>query len=196
MKAYMKKLTVLMAALLFLLSLAACKKVEKTIVTTEERSSIALERESSAPAESDPENDPESEAEETESAEEAESEASEKPVEVVEDGRYATMSDFARSDEMQEQMAAMDTAGMDVSVSGEGNKLTYTFAYQDTDNQDLVTLSKALLSVLESDAMKDTFGSIAVSLKELVAVEDPVVEVVYLAEDGAELAAREYRAEE
>lgn len=111
-------------------------------------------------------------------------------------GKYKTVEDFVNSDVMQSQlsgmMESMASAGMSIEITGQGNKLIYTFVYEDLYGVDQEFLGNALAEALES--MSDTFESVAASLKEAVEVENPVVVVEYVTADGTVLCSREFAA--
>ncbi len=110
-------------------------------------------------------------------------------------GKFATVEDFVKSDIMQKQLDEMksqlgDQAGS-LEVTGEGNKLIYTFTF-DLGDQDAETVGAALENALESAS--GTFETIATTLKDAVKVENPVVVVTYVASDGTELCSKEFAA--
>ena len=113
-----------------------------------------------------------------------------------ENDKFATMADFANSDAMQSQLDGMKAqfGGDDsaLEITGEGNKLIYTFTY-DLGGQDAKIISAALEEALKP--MASTFGSIAASLKEAVEVDDPVLVITYKTSDGTELFSKEYSAD-
>lgn len=109
-------------------------------------------------------------------------------------GKPATVEDYIASDAMQEQITEIKetvaSMGMDIEIKGEGNKLIYVYTYQ----QDIVLdgMADALASAL--DAQASTFEAVATSLKEDVGVENPVVVVKYMANDGTEIYSQEFTA--
>ncbi len=112
-------------------------------------------------------------------------------------GKFATIEDFVNSSIMQAQFETMKKQvegdgdeGMTVDLTGEGNKLIYTFTYTELDDVDQETLSTVLEAGLDQEA--DTFEDVASSLKSAVEVENPVVVVTYKAPDGSELCSREF----
>ncbi len=115
----------------------------------------------------------------------------------TETGKYATVKDFVNSDLMQNQLKTMREQlgtgenGLEVNVTGEENKMVFTFLYKLGD-QDAKTVSAYLEGAMES--MEKSFEVTAASLKEAVEVENPVVVVTYVAEDGTELYSKEFSA--
>lgn len=113
-------------------------------------------------------------------------------------GLFATVADFVNSEAMQTQLESMksdvEEMGMSIDVTGEDNKLIYTFTYADLGDTDVEALSESLASAV--DQMADTYESIAAALAEMVGVDNPTVVVKYVTADGAELCAKEFTAAE
>ena len=107
-------------------------------------------------------------------------------------GKYASVEEYVESDLFQTQLksAMSSLSGMDLKVTGEGDKLVYTYTYDEGIATD--GLASALSSAMETQA--STFESLASSLKLAVDVENPVVAVRYLAHDGTEIYSHEYTA--
>ena len=80
---------------------------------------------------------------------------------------------------------------MDISISGEDNKLIYTYTY--SQNVDTSQMADTLKNAMASQA--DTFKNVASSIKAAVEVENPVVVVRYLNADGSEIYSEEFAAE-
>lgn len=110
-------------------------------------------------------------------------------------GKYATVADFANSPEVQSQLEtqkkSLDSSGMDIAITGEDNKLIYTFTYLEIENQE--GMAEALEQGLE--AQRSTFVSVAKSIKLAVDVEDPIVVVEYLDSKGEVIYSAEFTAE-
>ena len=108
-------------------------------------------------------------------------------------GKYATMEEYVQSDEMQAQIASLqqtiDAQGLSMTITGEGNKLIYTYTYL-SEVSDLV--GDALESALQQQS--STFESVAETLKQAVDVDNPVVVVRYLSSDGTEICSMEFGA--
>lgn len=109
-------------------------------------------------------------------------------------GKYATVADYVASDELQSQIASLKESvsaqGLDFSITGEENKLIYTYTYPEGVSTD--GMADALATAIEAQA--STFESVASSLKMVVDVDSPVVVVRYLASDGTEIYSTEFSA--
>lgn len=110
-------------------------------------------------------------------------------------GKYKTMDEFAASDEVQSQISSlkesMAEGGMDIAITGEDNKLIYSYTYRDMTKSD--ELATALADGLESQA--DTFKGIASTLSMAVEVENPVVVVEYIDSNGEVIVSQEFTAD-
>ena len=110
-------------------------------------------------------------------------------------GKFATVAEFANSEEVQSELEAqkksLEGSGMDIAITGEDNKLIYTFTYLEMENQD--GMAEALQQGLEAE--KTTFSGVAKSIKLAVDVENPIVVVRYLDSTGAEIYSAEFTAE-
>lgn len=109
-------------------------------------------------------------------------------------GKFDTIDGFVNSDIVQSQLDSLKTSaedsGMNITITGEGNKLIYTFTYgEGTDTEDLAEALEAAL-----DTQASTFEGVAASLTEAVEVEDPIVVVVYADSEGNEIYSREFTA--
>lgn len=106
--------------------------------------------------------------------------------------KFATMKEYAESPEIQKQMETMadlyKDSGLTFTMTGEGNKLIYTYTYP----EGMVTsgIKDAMDGV--ADQMAPTFELIAETLKNVVEVENPVLVVKYMDADGTELYSREF----
>lgn len=189
MKKTMARFLALALALLLALSLAACGGGEPQSSAPASQSSSQTE-ESGSEAE-----EPSSEAQEP-SSEPAAEESSQESAEGEAAGftKFATVEEYVNSPELQEQLSAMTEALGDtvqLEVTGEAEKLIYHYQYPEG------TATEGLAAALE-EAMapqEATFSSIASSLKLVVDVEDPVVEVVYADSQGNVIYSQEFHAE-
>ncbi len=111
-------------------------------------------------------------------------------------GSYASVEEFAASDDIQSQIEAMkeslNEAGMDIAVTGEGDKLIYTYTYKELTDED-GTMEESIKT--QMDAQASTFTAVANTIKAAVDVEKPVVVVRYLDANGEEIFSGEYPAE-
>ena len=109
-------------------------------------------------------------------------------------GKFDTIDGFVNSDIVQSQLDSLKTSaedsGMNITITGEGNKLIYTFTYGEGTETD--GLAEALEAALDTQA--STFEGVAASLKEAVEVEDPIVVVLYADSEGNEIYSREFTA--
>ena len=106
-----------------------------------------------------------------------------------------SVADYVNSDLIQNQISSIKESlaesGMDMEVTGEDNKLIYTYTYSELTQVD--GMADALASGL--DAQADTFKSVAKSLKAAVDEENPVVVVRYMDANGDEIYSQEFAAE-
>lgn len=109
--------------------------------------------------------------------------------------KYKTIAEFVESAEMQQQLesvkSAVEAQGMSISVTGEGNKLIYTYTF--AAGTDLTGAEEVLKAGL--DSQKDTFKNVAASLKDAVDVSNPIVVVQYKDSDGNEIYFAEFTAD-
>ena len=110
-------------------------------------------------------------------------------------GKFATINDFVNSDVVQSQLSTMmESMGddMDITITGEGDKLIYTFKFPEG------TETEGMAEVLEAgmDTQAATFEGIASSLKDAVEVENPIVVVLYADSEGNEVYSREFTSAE
>lgn len=134
------------------------------------------------------------EAETTEEALVETTKAEDENATIVE-GKFASVADFAASDAVQSQLASLKetlaSSGMDINITGEDNKLVYTYIYP--EGTDTSNIADTLKSAMASQA--DTFKNVASSIKAAVEVENPVVVVRYVNADGSEIYSEEFAAE-
>lgn len=106
--------------------------------------------------------------------------------------KFATMKEYAESPEVQKQMETMadlyKDSGLTFTMTGEGNKLIYTYTYPEGVNTS--GMADAMDGI--ADQMAPTFELIAETLKNVVEVDNPVLVVKYMDADGTELYSREF----
>lgn len=113
-----------------------------------------------------------------------------------ENGKFNTVADFVNSDIIQSQLEAqmkqVEESGMTIDISGEDNKLIYTYTYSEAEieESDIETMAAALETAMETQA--STFETVASSLKAAVETENPVVVVRYMTSDGQEIYSQEF----
>ena len=108
-------------------------------------------------------------------------------------GKAGPVEDYLSKPEVKAQMDAMSdslgSSGMQIEISGEGNKLIYAYTFESQlDNLDEV--KTALEDAMEAQA--SVFSSIATTLKTEAKVSEPVVVVRYLNADGSLILEKEY----
>lgn len=110
-------------------------------------------------------------------------------------GKYATVAEYVASDELQSQLSSLKeslaSSGMDIDITGEENKLIYTYTYPEGTPTD--GLADGLATAIEAQA--STFKGVAASLKLVVDTDSPVVVVTYVTSDGTEIFTTEFTAE-
>lgn len=106
--------------------------------------------------------------------------------------KFATMKEYAESPEVQKQMQTVadlfKDSGCEFAMTGEGNKLIYTFTYP--EGVDTSGMADAMDGVIEQVA--PTFELIAKTLKNYVEVDDPVLVVRFMDADGTEIYSKEF----
>lgn len=109
-------------------------------------------------------------------------------------GKYKSIEAFIEAevqsdiDEMNEEYEA---AGMRVDITGEDNKLIYTFKYLEIENME--GMAEALESGLTEQA--STFTDLAAEIAEAVNIKNPVVVVKYVDMNDTEIYSQEFAAE-
>ena len=111
-------------------------------------------------------------------------------------GKIDSIEAFVATDEMQSQIKeakeSVEDGTLSMDIVGEGNKLVYVYTYQ-TD-LDIEATKEALATAIEQQA--SVFENVAKEIKNAVNVENPIVEVRYLAKDGTEIYSQEFTAAE
>lgn len=108
-------------------------------------------------------------------------------------GKYSSISDFVNSDLLQNQIESMKSAaaesGMEIEITGEGNKLIYTFVLSDDYSMSGKDVADKWL-----EEESENLENVAAAIKLAVEVENPVVVVRFVDTQGNEIAAREFTA--
>ena len=106
-------------------------------------------------------------------------------------GKIDSIEAFVATDEMQSQIKeakeSVEDGTLTMDIVAEGNKLVYVYTYQ-TD-LDIEATKEALATAIEQQA--SVFENVAKEIKNAVNVENPIVEVRYLAKDGTEIYSQE-----
>ena len=109
--------------------------------------------------------------------------------------KFASMEAYADSGMMKAMYSGLienlAADNVDLSITGEDNRLVFTYTYNNFINSDepVEMLSSNL------DAQESSFQSMAASLKQFVEVENPVVVIVALDQNGEEMFTREFTEE-
>ena len=110
-------------------------------------------------------------------------------------GKFASVEDYLANEQVQEQLQpsidSVKNMGMDLKITGEGNKLIYTYTYATQLDEDGV--AEQLKEGLNAQA--STFEGVASNLKDIINVDNPVVVVTYLNKDGTVLHTQEFTAQ-
>lgn len=113
------------------------------------------------------------------------------------EGKFKTMEGYVQSDVVQLQLKSLremiDSDIMEVEISGQENKLIYTYIYKEMYDVDEKALGEALRSYLDDNDLSEKYTSMTNLLKTMVEVENPVIVLQYITEDGTELCSKEYR---
>ena len=189
----MKKKTLTLAlCAAMMLAVTACGGKETESSSAASSSAVTSEA-SNAEESAAPES---STAQESSSADDSASSEAGASTSGVSTGAYASVEEFAASDDIQSQIAGMketlNEAGMDIEVTGEGDKLIYTYTYQELTDED-GAIAESIKT--QMDAQASTFTTVANTIKAAVDVENPVVVVRYLDANGEEIFSGEYPAE-
>ena len=111
-------------------------------------------------------------------------------------GKIDSIEAFLATDEMQSQLKeakeSIEDGTLTMDIVAEGDKLVYVYTYQ-TD-VDIEAAKEALATATEQQA--SVFENVAKEIKNAVNVENPIVEVRYLAKDGTEIYSQEFTAAE
>ncbi len=109
-------------------------------------------------------------------------------------GKFASVEDYLANEQVQEQLQpsidSVKNMGLDLKITGEGNKLIYTYTYTTQLDEDGV--AEQLKEGLNAQA--SSFEGVASNLKDVINVDNPVVVVTYLNKDGTVLHTQEFTA--
>lgn len=119
----------------------------------------------------------------------------------VSDKQYASIKEYVEDDEFQkqveQQMKSYEGMGMSMTITGEGNKLVYTYKYTDEKLiDDDFTLEDAREYFDEAiNGQKSTFTSLCKQLPIYIDVENPVVVLRYYDFDNTLIYEKEFTAD-
>lgn len=105
--------------------------------------------------------------------------------------RAGTMEDYAASEMIQSQIESVNSDEMKLTVTGEGNKLIFTFKYLKVEKDD--SMAEKLKEAMAEQ--EDTFKLQANVLKQSVNVDDPVVVITYVDKNDDVIYSQEYTAD-
>ena len=109
-------------------------------------------------------------------------------------GKFASVEDYLANEQVQEQLQpsidSVKNMGLDLKITGEGNKLIYTYTYTTQLDEDGV--AEQLKEGLNAQA--SSFEGVGSNLKDVINVDNPVVVVTYLNKDGTVLHTQEFTA--
>ena len=109
-------------------------------------------------------------------------------------GKFASVEDYLANEQVQEQLQpsidSVKNMGLDLKITGEGNKLIYTYTYATQLDEDGV--AEQLKEGLNAQA--SSFEGFASNVKDVINVDNPVVVVTYLNKDGTVLHTQEFTA--
>ena len=109
-------------------------------------------------------------------------------------GKFASVEDYLANEQVQEQLQpsidSVKNMGLDLKITGEGNKLIYTYTYTTQLDEDGV--AEQLREGLNAQA--SSFEGVASNLKDVINVDNPVAVVPYLNKDGTVLHTQEFTA--
>lgn len=129
----------------------------------------------------------------TEESSDEEEEADDSSEEIT--GKFDSIEDYVNSELLQSQLSSMmdslEGSGMSMEVKGEGDKLIYSYKYDEVVKAE--GMAETLQAGLESQA--STFSQVASSLKLAVDVENPIVVVEYIDANGEMIYSQEFTAE-
>lgn len=119
----------------------------------------------------------------------------------VSNKQYASIKEYVEDDEFQkqveQQMKSYEGMGMSMTITGEGNKLVYTYKYTDEmlidDDFTLEDAKEYFDNAI--NGQKSTFTSLCKQLPIYIDVEDPVVVLRYYDFDNTLIYEKEFTAE-
>jgi len=91
---------------------------------------------------------------------------------------------------LESAMGSIDDS-MSIDISGDGDKLIYTFTFAES-LEDVESVKTAMIEQMNGEDFAGTFRDIAASLEEAIEVQNPSVVVTYLDADGSEIYSQEY----
>ena len=109
--------------------------------------------------------------------------------------KYSSVADYVKSDEVQsviDQMSStLDGTGMSLDITAKGDKMVYSYKYDDLVKAD--GMEESLENAISAEDA--TFQETANELKKLVKADSPSVVIEYVDANGDVIFTREYVAE-
>lgn len=107
-------------------------------------------------------------------------------------GKYKSVEAYVKSDEVQEIIDSMESQatsmGMSFEVTADGDKMVYTYKYDDIEKQD--GMAESLESAMNQQA--STFQESANELKKVVSAKNPSVVIEYVDSKGELIYSKEF----
>lgn len=108
---------------------------------------------------------------------------------------YGSIKEYVESAEFKAALETMlesyKDQGMDMSVTGEGNKLIYTYKYDKVFSEDDIAGLQDYFNDA-ADTMESQFTTVAEQLETVIDVKDPIVVIEYIDSEGTEIFTHEY----
>lgn len=106
--------------------------------------------------------------------------------------KYKSVEAYVNSDEVQEVLdtleGQMSGTGMSIEITAEGDKMVYTYTYDNVAKAD--GMAESLESAMKAE--DDTFQSTADEIKKVVKAKNPSVVIKYVDMNGEEIYSKEY----
>lgn len=178
MKKSLFRLMACVMALVMVLSLAACSGKSDSSSSASSSSAASSKADTSSEAASAPS---------------SEAASSETGAAATDGTKFASINEFLADPTVSSQLESMMSSlgdDMNIDISGDGDKLVYTFTF--TEEVDIESTRAAMETEMNDDSFASTFKDIAASLSDAIEVTNPSVVVTYLASDGTEIYSQEY----
>lgn len=109
--------------------------------------------------------------------------------------KYKSVEAYVNSSEVQEVLSTMESqmsgSGMSIDITADGDKMVYTYTYDDIEKAD--GMAETLESAMDAEA--STFQDTANEIKKVVDAKNPSVVIEYVDKNGETIYSREFVAE-